>query len=133
MPTAVEEILRFDAPQIRLARVVTRDCEFAGHAFKAGDRVGLLWGSANHDEAHFDDQESFRLDRSRNHHLAFGAGSHKCLGEHLARLEIKVVVGEVLRRIPDYELVNPSTVEWTPGMNREMRSLPVRFPVGGRA
>jgi cytochrome P450 len=132
MPTAVEEILRFDAPQIQLARVVTEECEFAGHTFSEGDRVGLLWGSANHDEEYFEDPESFRLDRRRNHHLAFGAGAHKCLGEHLARLEIAVVTREVLRRIPDYELVNPDAVEWTPGMNREMRSLPVTFPAGGR-
>jgi cytochrome P450 len=95
--------------------------------FRAGDRVCLLWGSANHDEGQFPDPESFRLDRQRNHHLTFGAGAHKCLGEHLARLEITVVVSEVLRRIPDYELVDPDRVEWTPGMNREMKSLPVTF------
>jgi cytochrome P450 len=132
IPHAVEEILRYDAPQIQLARTVTTDCVFAGHAFSAGDRVGLLWGSANHDERQFPDPESFRLDRQRNHHLTFGAGAHKCLGEHLARLEITVVVSEVLRRIPDYELVDPGNVEWTPGMNREMKSLPVTFPIGDR-
>ena len=133
MPHAVEEILRFDAPQIQLARTVTADCHFAGHAFRSGDRVGLLWGSANHDEAQFPDPETFRLDRGRNHHLAFGAGAHKCLGEHLARLEIAVVVTEVLRRIPDYELVDGGRVDWTPGMNREMKALPVTFaPRGSR-
>ncbi len=129
MPHAVEEILRFDAPQIQLARTVTGDCEFAGHRFRQGDRVGLLWGSANHDEEQFVDPETFRLDRGRNHHLAFGAGAHKCIGEHLARLEIAVVVGQVLHRIPDYELVGGGQVEWTPGMNREMTALPVTFPV----
>ncbi|GAA0985737.1 monooxygenase YjiB [Acrocarpospora macrocephala] len=130
IPAAVEEGLRYDAPQIQLARTVRTDCEFAGHRFSQGDKVGLLWGSANRDDRKFDDPDDFKLDRRTNHHLAFGAGAHKCLGEHLARLEIRIVVEEVLRRIPDYRLVDPDAVEWTPGMNREMHALRVTFPVG---
>jgi hypothetical protein len=129
---AVEEILRLEAPAQMLARTVARDIEFGGHDMKVGDRVLLLWGSGNLDPDRFPDPERFDPGRTKNTHLSFGHGIHKCAGMHVARLEIRVAVEEILRRIPDYELtaeVNPIPIG---GVAWSLKSLPVRFSPGPR-
>ena len=95
VPNAVEEVLRMHAPTPAAARTLTEPCEVAyGNTLEQGERVLLLLDSANHDSATFDDPEQFKVDRSNNHHLSFGYGIHKCEGQHLARLELRVLLEE---------------------------------------
>jgi cytochrome P450 len=105
MPGAVEEMLRYFAPQPGLARVATRDAEIGGMAVKAGEKVMMSWASANRDETVFPDSDAFDIRRRPNRHLNFGAGAHHCLGANLTRLEARICMEEVLRRLPDYRLV----------------------------
>ena len=105
---AVEEILRWSSPVLTFMRTVTADHTLHGVDLKAGDRVLLLYQSANRDESVFDDPDGFRVDRSPNPHVAFGIGPHFCLGANLARLEVKVVFQELLRRLPDIRVADPA-------------------------
>jgi cytochrome P450 family 142 subfamily A polypeptide 1 len=98
---AVEEILRWTAPAIAHSRTVTRDHELCGRTLQKGDKVLLLWQSANRDERVFDEPDVFRVDRDPNPHLSFGAGPHFCLGAALARVELRVVFEELFRRLDD--------------------------------
>ncbi|GAA0844007.1 cytochrome P450 [Streptosporangium amethystogenes subsp. fukuiense] len=132
IPATINEILRLEAPSQMFARTVTRDCEFAGHRFKAGDKVGILFGSGNRDDKVFDRPDEVDLERKPNPHLSFGVGIHRCVGEPLARLEMQVVIEQVLRRLPDYRLKDPDNVEWLPGFRRELATLPVTFSAGAR-
>jgi cytochrome P450 len=105
MPGAVEEMLRFFNPQPGLIRVAVRDTEVGGVPVKRGEKVMMSWASANRDEAIFPDADQFDIRRKPNRHLSFGAGAHHCLGANLTRLEARVCMDEVLRRLPDYRLV----------------------------
>ncbi|MGE0484590.1 MAG: cytochrome P450 [Gammaproteobacteria bacterium] len=101
IPSAVEEMLRWVTPVKTIARSVTRDVELGGERLLAGDRVILLYESGNRDERAFDAPERFDIAREPNRHLAFGGyGRHHCLGAHLARLEIRVMLEELLARLP---------------------------------
>jgi cytochrome P450 len=102
--TAGEEFLRRYPPVRTHARTVVVDTEISGCLMRAGERVLLSEGSACQDEDAFPDAERVILDRFPNRHLAFGLGIHRCAGMHLAREELKEVVGQVLRRMPDYEI-----------------------------
>ena len=104
MPNAVEEMLRWVSPIKNMARVATRDVELAGARIRAGQELILLYPSANRDEAVFEDPETFDITRSPNPHVAFGFGAHFCLGNQLARLELRVMVERVLARLPDLRL-----------------------------
>ncbi|MFD9664121.1 cytochrome P450 [Rhodococcus sp. NPDC059968] len=104
VPEAVEEILRIEAA-VSMGRRATRDVEIAGVNVKAGDQLLLLLCAANRDDAEFEDPDAFVIDRGPNRHLSFGAGPHRCLGSHLARLELTLAMEEIHRRIPDYALV----------------------------
>ncbi|MBH0119431.1 cytochrome P450 [Rhodococcus sp. CX] len=104
VPDAVEEILRIEAA-VSMGRRATRDVEIAGVQVKQDDQLLLLLCSANRDDAEFDDPDAFVIDRGPNRHLSFGAGPHRCLGSHLARLELTLAMEEIHRRIPDYALV----------------------------
>ena len=101
MDGAVEEILRYVSPIICFRRTATRDTDIRGQAIKAGDRVLMLYQSVNRDEAVFAEPDRFDVTRSPNPHLAFGIGPHFCLGANLARLELKVMVQELINRFPD--------------------------------
>jgi cytochrome P450 len=103
VPGFVEEALRFYGI-VTTQRVVTNDTTYAGCPMKAGDRVLIPWGAAERDPRAFPDADRFVLDRAPNRHLAFGGGPHRCLGSHLARLELRVAVEEWHRRIPDYRV-----------------------------
>jgi len=111
LPGAVEESLRYDSPVQGLARTLTRDVELHGCAMQKGQKVLLLFGSANRDGREFDDPDRFEITRSIDRQLAFGHGTHYCLGAALARLEARVAYEELLRRLPDYELGGASDIE----------------------
>ena len=104
VPGAVEEMLRWVSPIKNMARVATRDVELEGASIKAGQELILLYPSANRDAAVFSDPDQFDITRSPNPHLAFGFGAHFCLGNQLARLELKVMTERVLARLPDLHL-----------------------------
>ena len=98
---AVEEIVRYVSPVIWMRRSVTRDAVVNGHQFREGDKCALFYWSANRDESVFDEPLRFDITRSPNPHVGFGgAGPHFCLGAHLARREISVMLGELLQRVP---------------------------------
>ena len=100
--TAAEEIVRWATPVLHMRRTVTRDTEFAGVAMKTGDKIAMWYVSANRDEAHFDDPHRFDIAREPNEQGSFGTGgAHFCLGAHLARRELIVMLTELLRRLPD--------------------------------
>jgi hypothetical protein len=104
IPQAVEEVLRYESPTQALPRIATRDFELHGQKIAAGEEVSLVWGAANHDERRFDDPGRFDIRRADNRHLALGYGVHFCMGAHLARLEGRVALEELLAAIPDYQL-----------------------------
>ena len=104
LPAAVDEFLRFEAPVQGFARTVTRDIRIGGCPIAAGETVFLLWGSANRDPEAFDRPDEMVLDRRPNRHLTFGVGGHRCLGAHLARVEMRVVLEETLARLGDYTI-----------------------------
>jgi cytochrome P450 len=129
---ATEEFLRHGTPTQGLARVVSRDTEFHGQQLKAGERVLLVWAAANRDPAVFAAPAEVRPARSPNRHLAFGVGQHRCLGSNLARTMFRVMVGEILNRLPDFEVVgepvwfDKATHVYAP------RSISIRFSPGAR-
>jgi cytochrome P450 len=104
IPAAVEELLRWESPVPGVPRFCTEDTEVAGCPMKSGDMVGVSVGAANVDTEEFPDAFDVRFDREVNRHLAFGGGMHRCLGSHLARRELRVVLREWHKRIPEYEL-----------------------------
>jgi cytochrome P450 len=132
VPTAVEEIVRWTSPAAYNRRTATRDLDFFGHAMQAGDKVVFWEASANRDERVFADSMAFRVNRDPNPHLGFGHGVHFCLGANLARLELRVILEEVLRTFARVELGGP--VEWTrSNKHTGIRHLPIRFTLAPRA
>jgi cholest-4-en-3-one 26-monooxygenase len=111
MDLAVDEIVRYVSPVMSFMRTVTTDHAYGGVDLKAGDRLFLLYQSANRDEDVFDAPDDFRIDRDPNPHLAFGIGTHYCLGANLARAEIGVVFTELFARLRDIRAVDPETLE----------------------
>jgi len=107
LPRGIEEMLRWVSPIKNMARTVTRDVELRGQRLREGDKLLLLYPSGNRDEDVFDAPDRFRVERSPNDHLAFGGyGAHFCLGSALARLELRVMFEELLRRVPTLELAS---------------------------
>ncbi len=107
LPSAVEEILRWSSPTLYNRRTATVDVELGGQTIRAGEKVTLWWASANRDEEVFEDPFRFDVTRSPNPHVAFGYRSHFCLGASLARMEIRIVVEEMLQRFATWELDGP--------------------------
>ena len=124
IPAAVEELLRYETPVMQIPRVLKQDVSIAGVELKAGELVTLMIGASNVDEAAFENAGVVDFDRERNVHVAFGAGPHRCLGSHLARMELRVGMEEWHRRIPQYEIQAGETPRYTPGI-REVRYLPL--------
>ena len=128
LPTAVEEMLRWVSPIKNMARTATRDVELNGQHVEEGQKLLLLYSSANRDEDVFDDPFRFDSTRTPNDHVAFGYGSHFCLGNSLARLELTVMFDRLLERLPDLELVEPTEPSYRPAnFVSGYESMPVRL------
>jgi cytochrome P450 len=126
LPAAIEEMVRWTSPSAYNRRTVTRAVEVRGQALHPGDKVVFWEASANRDEGVFRDAMRFDAGRDPNPHLGFGHGVHHCLGANLARLEMRVIVGELLARVTDLELAGP--VEWTrSNKHTGIRHLPIRY------
>ena len=104
LPGAIEEMLRWTSPVKNMCRTLTADTEFHGTQLSEGEKIMLLFESANFDESVFDDPEQFDIRREPNSHVAFGFGTHFCLGNQLARLELRLMTGRILDRLPDLRL-----------------------------
>jgi cytochrome P450 len=126
LPTAMEEFLRAYAP-VTMARLVTGDVTWRGVDMKADDWILLSFPAANRDPAQFERAGEVVVDRAVNRHAAFGLGIHRCLGSHLARMELRVALAAWLERVPEFSLADPGAVTWSTGQIRGPRSLPVRI------
>jgi cytochrome P450 len=126
LPTAVEEILRYTSPITHIMRTATRDVEMHGQQIKAADRVVIWNASANRDEAQFPDPDRFDITRTPNEHVALGHGEHFCLGANLARLELRVMLDEVLNRLPDLDQAGPVQRLYS-NFVAGIKHMPVRF------
>ena len=116
IPSAIEELLRWETPVMGVVRASLEDTSLGGCPVKKGDQIMIMIGSANTDEAEFPDGDVVRFDRDVNPHIAFGGGIHRCLGSHLARLELRVALREWHKRIPDYEVEPGHTLVYTAGI-----------------
>lgn len=131
LPHAIEELLRWETPVPGVARVAMQDIEIGGCPITKGERVSPLLGAANTDPAEFPDPELVDFARSPNRHRAFGGGPHRCLGSHLARMELRVALREFHRRIPDYEIPPGTEIKYLPAL-RSVEALPLTFPAAQR-
>jgi len=128
LPVAIEELLRWVSPVKNMSRTVTADVELRGQQLRAGDEIMLFYPSANRDEDVFERADAFDVRREPNPHLAFGFGPHFCLGASLARLELRLMFREVLRRLPDLELAAGSSPAHRPSnFVSGPEAMPVRF------
>jgi len=126
--TMADEICRFVSPVISFARTATEPTELRGQRIDEGEKVLMLYQSANRDEDVFIDPDDLRLHRKPNPHLAFGVGPHVCMGINLARLEVRVLFEEVVRRFPDMVVASgarPHYVEHA--LVHAIESLPVEY------
>lgn len=133
IPNAVEELLRRETPVMQVLRVVKQPHEMHGIHMKPGDHVMVMIGAADTDAGEFGhDANELVFDREVNRHLAFGGGPHRCLGSHLARLELNIALEEFHKRIPEYSIAEGAQLDYSPGI-REIANLPLVFAPGGAA
>ena len=126
MKLAVEEMIRWSTPVSQFCRTATRDCEMRGKSIRAGDNLGLFYASANRDEEVFEEPDRFKVDRQPNRHIAFGMGPHMCLGNILARMELRIFYTQFLPRIESIELAgDPSFLRAS--FVHGVKHLPIRF------
>ncbi len=126
LPRALDEVLRWWPPVIQFRRTATKDTTLAGQPIAEGDKVVIFYASANRDETVFDDPDRFNIDRDPIPHLSFGIGPHFCLGATLAKLEARVMLTELFRRLPDLEVAGAPERLRSNFING-IRHLPVRF------
>jgi len=130
LPAATDEVLRWSCPTHFMRRTAAADTALGGAAIRAGDKVVLWYVSGNRDEAEFDDPDVFDVGRAPNRHLSFGRGGpHLCLGAHLARLEVSVVLAALARRVARFELAGPPR-RIRSNFTNGLRELPVRVTLG---
>jgi cytochrome P450 len=127
IPSALEEMMRFATPTRSHTRTVTGEVTIGGQRFRAGDRVHLNWVGANHDPAAFECPERIQIDRHPNRHMSYGFGSHICVGMHMARVEMKVAVEEVLAAMDDIRITDSADVVEEVGTTWAITTLPVTF------
>jgi cytochrome P450 len=132
IPNAVEEMLRWVTPVIYFTRVAQCDTEVGGHPISEGERVAMWYSAGSRDPAAINDPDRFDVSRQRPPHQAFGGGgAHFCLGNALARLELRVLFEELMRRVPDMQFAGPIT-RLTSNFSNELTSMPVTFTPGKR-
>lgn len=124
---AVTEFLRLDPSFVSVGRTAVRDAELAGHLVKSGDKVLIHWASANRDAREFGDPDRFDPGRERNRHLTFGAGPHRCIGSHLARMNMRIALEEILRRMDDVKLTEGAEIRYHAGLTRSPVTVPITF------
>lgn len=122
---AMDEFVRWSSPAPALARNVMAETEVSGCPVQAGDKVLLLFGSANRDEAEFESPDDVVLDRYPNRHLGFGIGPHRCVGSHLAKMEMEIVLKALLPHLDEFVLRSEEDVVWVAAEVRGIRSLPL--------
>ena len=127
IPGAVHELLRLDPPFVSVGRTAVRDADLGGHPVRAGDKVLIHWASANRDDGEFAAPDHFDPRREQNRHLAFGAGPHRCAGSNLARMNLRVALEELLRRLDDIRLQPGADIRYHPGLTRSPLTLPITF------
>jgi cholest-4-en-3-one 26-monooxygenase len=128
LPNAVEEMLRWTSPVKNMCRMLTADTVFHGTALKQGEKIMLLFESANFDEKMFSEPETFCIDRYPNNHVAFGFGTHFCLGNQLARLEVTLMQERLLKRLPDMRLAPGASLPLRPAnFVSGLEAMPVEF------
>jgi cytochrome P450 len=132
IPSVVEELLQWETPVMAVARIATRDVEVAGCPVNAGEHVMAIIGAANVDDSEFPTAGELRWDRDANRHLAFGRGIHRCLGSHLARLELRIALREWHARIPDYCVKPGAELRYTAGI-RTLESFPMLLRPAARS
>ena len=118
VPHAVEELLRWETPVQGVVRITTRDVELAGCPVPKGTPVNVMLGSANTDSAAWPDAETIDFDRDENKHLSFGGGAHRCLGSHLARMELRVTLEEWHAAVPEYTLADGIELNYSVGLRQ---------------
>jgi len=126
IPSAIEELLRWESPVPAVARVAATDVDVGGCPIRSGEQVMLLLASANTDDHSHPGVDEVDFARDPNPHLAFGGGVHRCLGSHLARVELRVALREFHTRIPEYSLAPDTVLEYTAGL-RSLDTLPLVF------
>jgi hypothetical protein len=131
MPTAVEECLRYYSPAMTVRVIGDEPVTFRGCKMEPGQFLVKMLPIANRDSREFENPDVFMPDRSPNRHVGLGMGIHRCLGAHLLKIEARVAIEELLRRIPEYELDGERETEWLLGQVGGMQSVPVVFPPGG--
>jgi cytochrome P450 len=130
---AVEELLRLDGPFIFIGRTAMCDAEVGGQQLKEGDRVLVSWAGANRDEKEFACPHQFDLERESNRHIAFGAGPHRCAGSNLARMNLRIAVGELVRRLHDIRLADGAEpIRFNSAYSRSPKAVPITFTPGPR-
>jgi cytochrome P450 len=127
LPVAIEEFLRFESPVQGLSRTLLRDESLHGKEMREGEQVLLLYASANRDERRIEDPERFDIRRNEKSHLAFGFGTHFCLGANLARLEARIALEELLARLPDFQVDCGGSERLAGGTVRGWEKLPLAF------
>ena len=131
IPKALQEILRYDMPTQWLGRTTIADHEIQGHKIRKGQPVIFLYPSANYDPAEFDDPETFDIHRNPGRILTFGTGTHRCLGAFMAQMEGRVLLEEVLRNFPEYEVLE-SELYWPPTeFVQGYQEFPIAFDPAG--
>src|SRR5207244_3157005 len=118
LPQAVAELLRYVSPLPGLCRTTTEEVTLGGQTIPAGQRVMLSWMGANHDPEQFPDAETVDFTRNTKDHCAFGYGGHQCLGRNLARVELRLMLREILTRMPDFELDAAKPIKRSGGVTR---------------
>ena len=133
VPAAVEELLRLDGPFVFIGRTAMRDTELDGQRIAEGDHLLISWVSANRDEQEFSCPAQFDLARERNRHIAFGAGPHRCAGSNLARMNLRISIGELVRRLDDLRLADGvDEIAFHSVYSRAPLQVPIAFTPGAR-
>ena len=124
--TAVEEMIRWSSPVIYMSRTVVEDIEYGGVTFRKDDKVVLHYASANRDADVFEDPMKFDVTRDPNPHIAFGFGAHFCLGAHLARLETRVVLEQLVAKVKAMRMAGNESYVWSSFING-IKQLPIEL------